>query len=314
MKRQLNRELIEGLNESSNHEFLDNINEMVYDIMDAVLEDISLKTPFVRADKCVLIPVNEIYTGAVSQLSEISYFLGIHNPEIEFNSKRKKNFWKNLWREFRACWRLGKKKYKKQKNKNVLLSIDKYKLSDFRHDLVNGTANYLTDSSIIYEYSNHFSMIGSNDFGTNIKINIYVCCYEPNTKTFKLYNQNKNKFFDVNFGKRFENIDAKIERCGDIFVKMIKIFNALFSKNCNRIPHQVLVESLIWNCPDLLFDKNDVYKTFVNIANYIRLADPQSLKSICGNDKHIFEDPIIVENNMHLDFGKIIGMLDAFKY
>lgn len=314
MKNQLNRDLIEELNESNNPEFLDNVNDKIYDLISCTISDISLKSPFIKTDKCVLLPVNELYTGAVSQLSEFTYFLGVENPQIEFNSKKRSNFWKNLWREFRASWRPGKKKYKKQKNTLSTDPVDKYNLNDFKHDIVKVMADYLSQTSVIYEYTSHLSIVGIDDFGTNVRINIIVCCYDSRKNLYKIYNQRKNKYFVVDFGNRFSNISYKTKTCGLIYIDMIKLINILYSKNYNKIPNQILVESLLFNCPNILFDNNDVYKTFVNVANYIRLANPQSFLSICDGSKTIFQDELITKNNSHLDYSKIIGMLDNFKY
>lgn len=315
MKSQLNKELIEGLNESNNQEFLENVNKTVFNLISAALEEISQKSPFVNIDKCVMQPVDEIYTGAISQLSEYNYYLGINNPQIEFNSKMKKNFWKNLWREFKSAWRLGKKKYKKRKKEQKTSYVtDKYKLSDFRHDLVNKLADFLSESSIVYEYKNHISIIGIDDFGTGVKINVYICCYEASSKTFKRYDERKNKFFLINFGDRFSNIDYKIDTCGTRFVDMIRIFNALYAKSYDRIPNQIMIESLLFNCPNLLFNKNDVNKTFVDVANFIRLADPHSFGSICDLSKSVFKDELVTRTSSQLDYGKIITMLNKFQY
>ncbi len=316
MKNQLNRELIESLGESGNTKFLERVNDLISGLISQSVLDISEMSAFVRMDKCVFLPVNEIYTGAISQLSTYDYFLGVENPQIEFNSKTKKNFWKFVWREFKAAWRLGKKKYKKMKKEEVrsVENIEKYKLSDFRHDIVRTMANYLSGTTVIYEHMQYISVVGMNDFGTNVKINIYIGTYNSAENTFKLYNEVKNKFTVINFGDRYKNLDFKAEACGETFVKILRILNAMYSKNYNRIPNQILMESLVWNCPNSLFVKGDVYKTFVNVSNFIRLSDPKSIVSICNVSKNIFEESLILGSNSQIEFSKIINMLDRFAY
>ncbi len=316
MKTEINRKLIESLSESNNSEFVENINDIVYSLMSRVVESISTKSPFVVPEKCVLIPVGENYIGSITQLSEFIYFLGIENPQIELNSRSSKHLWKLFLREFKASWRLGKKKYKDSKKKNTTVpdTIDKYKLTDFRHDVVNYLANFLTSTSIIYEYRQSITIKGRDDFGTNVRIRIYICSYDSHTNTYKMLNESKNKYINVNLGSRYVNLNSKVEECGDIFVKMISLLNAIYSKNFNRVPNQILVESLVYNCPKQLFDENDVYKTFVNIVNYIRLSNPKNIVSVCDSNKSIFEEFLIVGNNSQLEFNRIISMLDNFKY
>lgn len=317
MKNLLNKDLIEGLNESSNQDFMEKVNNLVYNLVSSAIEDMSEKSPFISAEKCVIVPANESYLGAFSQNSEYTYFLGIDNTQIQMNSKLRKNHLKYIWKEFKSSWRIGrKKKYKKRKENAVVQQpeIGKYKINDFKHDLVSYLAERISESSLIYEYSNFISLIGSEDFGSNVKINIYVCCYETTAETFKLFIERKNKFFDVKFGQRYDLLNLKIEKCGKMFVDMVKIFNALYSKRYNSVPNQILLESMIHSCPDLLFDKKDVYKTFVNIANYIRLVDPKSINSICDPSKTIFYDPLITKRNQQVEYSKIISMLDDYKY
>lgn len=318
MKSELNRTLVEGLNESSNKTFLDNVNNLVYNLISSAVENISQKSPFVTPQKCVLIPVNEIYTGAFTQLSEFDYFLGIDNPQIEMNTKTQKNFWKYIWKEFKASWRVGRKKYKKRKHEKeqetLPQTIEKYQLSHFRHDVVNAVADFLSQSSIIYEYGRHFAMVGNEDFGTNVKINVYVASFDSKEETFKLYTAKRNKFTLVNFGSRFENLEYKTEACGNAFTDMIKIINSLYSKHYNRVPNQILVESLLFRCPNNLFDQKDVFKTFINVANYIRISSPTTFSSICNLDKTIFEEKLITDAGEQVQYSKIIKMLDTFKY
>lgn len=316
MKNQLNKELIEDLNESNNAEFIQNTNNTVLTFVSSVLQDFELKSPFVKVEKCVFQAVNEAYLGTFTQLSEFSYFLGIENPQIELNTKEVKNWFKFVWREFKANFRIGKKKYKRKKydsSEPTLTPQTKYKLSDFKHDFVEILADYLSETSIVYEYNNRISIVGKDDFGTGVKINIYFCCYDSRNQIFKMYKENKNKFFALTFGNRFDNLNIAVEK-NPAFVDMVKIFNAIYSKNYNKVCNQILLESLIFNCPQNLYDYSSVYNTFVNIANYIRLANPQTLVSICDASKNIFEDDLISKGPQQMEFSRVIKMLDNFKY
>lgn len=315
MKVEIDRDLIEGLNESSNRHFVEKVNDRVYELVANAVRDISEISPFVNPEKCVLVPANEAVTGAFSQLSEYDYFFGIENKQIELNSKTRKNFWKFVWREFKASWRIGRKKYKKEK-KNAqpkLESIDKYRLSDFQYDMTRKLADYLSETTLLFN-GDCISIVGKEDFGTNTKINIYVCCYDSKTDTFKMFNQTKNKYFDVCFGTRFELIEEKAKATDGQFVDMLKIFNALFAKNYNKIPNQILLESLLYNVPTKLFCKDDIYRTFVNVSNYLRISNPKNFVSICKGERSVFEEPLVIKSNSQVDFGKIVTMLDNYKY
>lgn len=321
MKEQISRELIESLCESGNQEFFENVSNQVFNLVSSAVDDIASKSPFIRADKCVFMPVNESILGTFSQLSQFDYFLGVDNPQIAMNSKKMRNFWKFAWQEFKANWRIGRRKERKRDRlkrereaKMTPAVVDKYKLSDFRHDMVRNMANYLSETTIIYEFLRHVSLMGGEDFGTNVKINIYVCIYSEKDNVFKLYSERKNKYTTVDFGDRLANLEAKQTECGDMFRKMITLFNALYAKAYNKVPNQILIESLIWGCPVNLFDENDVYKTFVNVSNYVRLVSPSEIMSICDRNKSVFKEPLIVEAGAQTQFGKVVNMLDGFKF
>ena len=97
-------------------------------------------------------------------------------------------------------------------------------------------------------------------------------------------------------------------------VEMIKLINAIYSKAYNKVPNQILVESLVYNCPKLLFDEKDVFKTFVNVINYINLSNPRALCSICDTSKNIFEEPLIIKANEQVEFNRIVSMFGRFSY
>lgn len=315
MKSPLNRELVGSLNESKNQDFVDQLNEKIQNIVANAVSDVSEKSPFVKLEQCIFLPVAENYTGAVAQMTKYSYFLGIDNPLLESNSVKKSNIFKNLWREFRANWRIGRKKYKKQKNNTIsALPIEKYQLSNFRHDCFVAISNYLETSTILTEYNDHISLVGSEDFGTGVQVDIYICCFDASTNLFKYPIKNRNKFCSVNFGDRFSNLEAKSSECGEIFYDVIRMINNMFTQRYNRVPNQILVESLVFNCPNNLFDSGDIFKTFVNCVNFVRICDTKNLISICNADTKMLREPLITKTNAQMDFNKIILMFDKFKY
>lgn len=321
MKYELNKELIEGLRDSTNNEFVESVNELVYSLVGETMKELAMKSSFIQIDKVHLEPVNEIYLGAVCSNSEYTYFLGIPNIEIELNSLEKKHYFKNLWNRFVRAWRISRNKPRKKKKKDkdnkteevtTVRNLTKYTIDDLKSDIVNQLSNYVTPTTIIYEYEDHISIIGREDIGSNVKINIYVCLYDEKNDIYKLYNNRKNKFYNIDMKQRFKNLNNKYESCGSNFVDMVRVYNSLYSKNYNKIPNQILIESLLCACPDTLFS-DDLYQTFINVSNYIRLVDVSAIRSICDNTKSIFKEKLIIDVNGQVDFSRLIRLLDLYK-
>lgn len=315
MKRDLSKDLIEGLRDSTNLEFVNNLNFTVFSLVDQALKDLSNKSSFIQPEKAYFMPVNEIYTGATTSQSAYAYFLGIANTEIELNSTDKKHFFKNFWKRIVRAWKMSKKKKKKRKKiEERTLSVvtkEKYTIDDLRNDFVYYLSNLISTSSIIYEYEDHIMVVGKEDFGTNVKINIYITMYDEKNGVFKMYNGRKNRYYDVDLNERFKNLANKMESCEN-FVNMIKIYNSIYSRAYSKVPNQILIESLVYNCPTILFER-DVYQTFLNVSNYIRMIDVDALRSICNNTKSIFKEKLIIDAGAQVEFAKFIRVLDSYK-
>lgn len=315
MKRDLNKDLIEGLRDSTNLEFVNNLNYTVFSLVDQALKDLSNKSSFIQPEKAYFMPVNEIYTGATTSQSAYTYFLGIANTEIELNSTDKKHFFKNFWKRIVRAWKMSKKKKKKRKKIEertlTVVTKEKYTIDDLRNDFVYYLSNLISTSSIIYEYEDHIMVVGKEDFGTNVKINIYITMYDEKNGVFKMYNGRKNRYYDVDLNERFKNLANKMESCEN-FVNMIKIYNSIYSRAYSKVPNQILIESLVYNCPAVLFE-HDVYQTFLNVSNYIRMIDVDALRSICDNTKSIFKEKLIIDAGAQVEFAKLIRVLDSYK-
>lgn len=315
MKRDLSKDLIEGLRDSTNLEFVNNLNFTVFSLVDQALKDLSNKSSFIQPEKAYFMPVNEIYTGATTSQSAYAYFLGIANTEIELNSTDKKHFFKNFWKRIVRAWKMSKKKKKKKKKIEerslTVVTKEKYTIDDLRNDFVYYLSNLISTSSIIYEYEDHIMVVGKEDFGTNVKINIYITMYDEKNGVFKMYNGRKNRYYDVDLNERFKNLANKMESCEN-FVNMIKIYNSIYSRAYSKVPNQILIESLVYNCPAVLFE-HDVYQTFLNVSNYIRMIDVDALRSICNNTKSIFKEKLIIDAGAQVEFSKLIRILDNYK-
>lgn len=315
MKRDLSKDLIEGLRDSTNLEFVNNLNFTVFSLVDQALKDLSNKSSFIQPEKAYFMPVNEIYTGATTSQSAYAYFLGIANTEIELNSTDKKHLFKNFWKRIVRAWKMSKKKKKKKKKIEerslTVVTKEKYTIDDLKNDFVFYLSNLISTSSIIYEYEDHIMVVGKEDFGTNVKINIYITMYDEKNGVFKMYNGRKNRYYDVDLNERFKNLANKMESCEN-FVNMIKIYNSIYSRAYSKVPNQILIESLVYNCPAVLFE-HDVYQTFLNVSNYIRMIDVDALRSICDNTKSIFKEKLIIDAGAQVEFSKLIRILDNYK-
>ncbi len=315
MKRDLSKDLIEGLRDSTNLEFVNNLNFTVFSLVDQALKALSNKSSFIQPEKAYFMPVNEIYTGATTSQSAYAYFLGIANTEIELNSTDKKHLFKNFWKRIVRAWKMSKKKKKKKKkieeHSLTVVTKEKYTIDDLKNDFVFYLSNLISTSSIIYEYEDHIMVVGKEDFGTNVKINIYITMYDEKNGVFKMYNGRKNRYYDVDLNERFKNLANKMESCEN-FVNMIKIYNSIYSRAYSKVPNQILIESLVYNCPAVLFE-HDVYQTFLNVSNYIRMIDVDALRSICDNTKSIFKEKLIIDAGAQVEFAKLIRVLDSYK-
>lgn len=316
MKRDLNKDLIEGLRDSTNVEFVDNLNYATFALVNQALIDLSNKSSYIQPEKAYLTPVNEIYLHAMTSQSEYTYFLGIANTEIELNSLDKKHYFKNLWKRFVRAFKMSrKKKKKKRKDKEITPTVsvtkEKYTIDELKNDFIYYLSNLISTSSIIYEYEDHISIIGKEEFGTNVKISIYITMYDEKNGIFKMYNARKNRYYEVDLNERFKNLDKKISTCEN-FINVVKIYNSLYSKAYNKVPNQILIESLVFNCPDILFE-HDVYQTFLNVSNYIRMTDTDALRSICNNSKSVFKEKLIVDAGAQVEFARLLRVLDNYK-
>lgn len=320
-KGQITQNLIESLSESVNDRFSERVQDTVYNVVSCAIEALSQKNGFIVPEKCVLIPVNETATGAFSQLSTFDFFLGIDNPQVGLNTKPRRAInWRYFWSEFRANFRVGRRKDKKKKAENQQAfvannDVTKYGLSDFRHDLMFGLANFLTPSSVVYEHTNRVTIVGAEDFGTNVKINIYITLFSAESMQFRMFDESNGKFFVVDFGKRFDTLEEKKTACGEKNVTdMLKIFNAIYVRSANKTPNQILVESLVCGAPNQLFVDGDTYRTFVNLANYIRMTQPRSFPSVCDSERSLFDEPLVVKSGAQVQFSKLVRILDEYKF
>ena len=77
MKYDLNKDLIEGLHDSTNQEYVDKLNNLVYALVGDVIASLSDKSSFIQEDKVVLVPANELYLQALCSSCSIVFAISI---------------------------------------------------------------------------------------------------------------------------------------------------------------------------------------------------------------------------------------------
>ena len=137
-------------------------------------------------------------------------------------------------------------------------------------------------------------IVGKEDFGTNTSILIYlVNSYDNN---FKFYAGKRKGFIEINIDKRLKLLNEKIDLVGANFIKMIKVFNSLFYNINGFMPNQILIESILYSCPNDLFEGNEIYKVFIKIVNYLTIKSLKDIKSMNNQEKTINEDVVCGRN------------------
>ncbi len=303
----ISKQLIESIAEMDNSEFVNDVEEKINSLVYLAVDDMSKSIPYVDVDKCVLQPVNEIFNGAITPESEFVYFLGFSSPQIEMNCLQYNDFWKKLKDRLLYAWNESKKSKKKKSRKKIEeapketvyeFNDTRYNLEMLKADLQKAFVKNLTMTSIVYNYDNFIRIIGRDEFGIRTQIIIYPCLIEGNN--FKFFINRKKGFYSINFEKRTELFIDKTSRVGDVFVKMIKIFNTLFRNSARTyiMPNQIFIESLLYNTPDELFDGENIYDTFIKIVNFLNMTDINDFKSILDPNLTISQDKTTKNNQM----------------
>ncbi len=315
----VSKEMISNIAEQENKKFLNNTNKLVNYVVGSALKDLSEKVSFLSLKNIVLQPVNELISGAFIDGSDFIYLLGIQNVQLELNTSRKSSFWKRFKDRIKWAWenrktfiKKRKRRKKKEKEKNINLKSEeinfnpsKYTIYDLSEDLQNTVAKYLSETSLIYLNRNLLQIVGKDDFGSNTKIYIYVVSYDGTL--FKYYNEKKKVYVNINIDERVKHLEEKIKAVGDNFVKILKIFNAMYYNTNGNMCNQIFMESILCSCPEDLYFGDDIYKVFVKIINYLSIRPIKDVKSINDTNLTIFKDEVC-SNNI-LGFNKMMNKI-----
>lgn len=306
--RGISKSLIESIANSDYAEFAENTEAKVSTLVSLAVEDMAFSIPFVSTQKCILQPVNETFNGAVTAESEFMYFLGFDSPQIEINCLQYNDWWKKFKDRVIFAWNNSKKKRKKKRKKGQKqeqmpqyeFDTEKYNIDSLKDDLQKAFVKNLTTTSIVYNQDRCLRVIGRDEFGPKTQIFIYPCLYDSSDGTYKFLISRKKGFYKINFTKRAELINQKIDAVGVNFIKMLKILNTLFrtSSKYSYAPNQIFLESLLYGVPDEFYVGDSIYDVFIKIVNYLNLTDVSNFKSILNPEITISQDKATKSNQI----------------
>ena len=294
--------MINSIANKDNSKYVDTINDKVNNLFANAIERLSSQISYISLDSSILQPINELLSGAMNDNSQFSYFLAIDNPQLELNTLNKTNFWNNFKNRLKFAWENRRKRKKKKKKKNedpskaVSFDFDptKYSIYDLTKDLQDTLIQYLSETSIVYARDNKLQIVGKEDFGSNVVINIDIVT--NNEMLFKYFN-GKKKFIEIDMQNRFDSLNQNIELKGENFVKMIRIFNLLYFNANKTFANQVFMESILNYCPKELFE-GEIYSCFIKIINYLSIKSLKEIKSVNNPNKTVLTD-IVCGNNAY---------------
>lgn len=296
--RVFNQEVIESFAEPCSEEVSTSALEWAENTLTEVIEEIRLKRPVVSVDYTYFL-TGDFFTGATTVNSQIDIYLCLKSPQLELNTmKLVNNRWIAFWKKVKNAWvssRQEKKKKKKkqaeQELKEIEIPINKYSIADFKQELINKLLPYLAQDGYIYVYNTGFKIVSREQIGMDINVFPVIA----NLDTFKLYNSFTNKFIEVDFGNRENNIQEKLDEVGEIFIDLIRIYNNLYFNINNLHANQILIESLLYNIPSELFFGYSLYEIFMKTLNYLKNANISTFVSITDKNKKMFQEKLIGE-------------------
>lgn len=317
-KIQITKELINSIAKQNTKKFVNNVNKRVNETISLAVDNLSSKVSYINLKNVVLQPVNELLNNSFVDNSNCVYFLGVDNAQLEMNTAKKMNFWRNFKERLKSAWEnrkaYGKRKRKKKKKKakleeiqktNVKFDPSKYSIYDLAEDMQYSLSNYLSETTIITLYDNYIHLIGKDDFGSNTSIIIYIV--NMNENIFKYYAGRQKGFISIDIVKRIDAVNKKVSQVGENYIKMLKIFNSLFYNVNGYMPNQIYVESVLNSCPNDLFASSDIYKVYIKIVNYLSLKTIRNIKSIHDETKTINEDDVC--GNCGIAFNKMLNII-----
>ncbi len=303
---------IETLSQQINPYYVDNLFNYLTNILSNSLEEINKKQPLILNYSFKI--VNECSTYTETQNSSLDLFIQIKSPKLELSCiNLNKNYFKKFTNKISIAWKEYKednKKNKKKKSKkqtpvknNEGEKLNKnYTVQNFKLTLMQELSKNLTNSTLIYLTPYGIKLTGEKELG--MPVNLFIVF--SNNNNYKMFNTNTLKLIDIDFGNRYTNIDKKNNQTNNKFMTATRIFNGLYSNIMNTSLNQILIESILNNCPNNLFDGTN-YEMLLKLVNYINLTLSKNFLSIVDENKKIYQEELAT--NDILNFHKFIKIL-----
>ena len=298
MKEIFNKSFIESVASSDNTEFAAQMQEKILGLLSIAVEDLSSKVPFITTENVIVQPVNELFNGCVTPMSDYVYFLGINSPQMEFNCLHYRASFKKFKEKFIKAWYDSKKrksKRRKRKEAEEMMTYsefepEKYNFDDLRHDLQIAFVENLSNTSIVYNMNDRLVIQGKDDFGSLSEIQIIPVIFSDDK--YKYFISKRKGFLEIDMEERLLNFNMKYEIVGDNLLKVLKVFNNIFRTISKQSINQIFVESLLFNVPNELFEGENIYIVFRNIANYLNMTDFSKFVSIENKNEPIYKNKL----------------------
>jgi hypothetical protein len=162
---------------------------------------------------------------------------------------------------------------------------------------------YFTEQTYFITKDNSLHIISKDDIGMNV--NLYFV-FEYDNNVFKLFNTTTNKFTTISLGNRTSNISNKISETNNNYITALRIFNGVYANTMSESLNQILIESILYNCPNELF-VGETYNMFLKLLNYINMNIIQDFKSITDLNIELVKNSLA--NNHIRNFIKFIRIL-----
>ena len=100
----VNRDLVLSIVKQDKKKFVRNIEKLVNSLVAQSVDALSKKVSYINLKNVTLQPVNELLNNSFVDNSKCIYLLGIENAQLELNTTKKLNFWRNLKERFKFAW------------------------------------------------------------------------------------------------------------------------------------------------------------------------------------------------------------------